>query len=74
LVTKYWMSRRLAHDVRTGILMLNMGGPETLDDVLPFLTRLFTDKDIIPLPAQRFALFVCIDGRPGLVAVIETIV
>ncbi|XP_054162405.1 ferrochelatase, mitochondrial-like [Oppia nitens] len=50
LVNKY--SSRQSHDIRTGILMLNMGGPDTLDEVQPFLTRLFTDKDIIPLPAQ----------------------
>lgn len=37
---------------RTGIFMLNMGGPATLEEVEPFLTRLFTDKDIIPLPIQ----------------------
>lgn len=39
---------------KTGILMLNMGGPSTLEEVEEFLTRLFTDKDIIPLPAQRY--------------------
>lgn len=38
---------------KTGILMLNMGGPETVDDVHDFLLRLFSDKDLIPLPAQR---------------------
>lgn len=30
-----------------------MGGPEKIEDVNDFLTRLFTDKDIIPLPAQK---------------------
>jgi len=39
--------------VNTGILLLNMGGPETTDDVFDFLNRLFSDKDIIPLPAQK---------------------
>lgn len=38
---------------KTGILMLNMGGPETLDEVHDFLSRLFHDKDLIPLPAQN---------------------
>ena len=33
--------------------MLNMGGPETLDDVHSFLRRLFSDKDLIPLPVQE---------------------
>ncbi|CAM9415749.1 unnamed protein product [Lampetra planeri] len=37
---------------RTGILLLNMGGPETTGDVHDFLKRLFLDKDLIPLPAQ----------------------
>lgn len=39
--------------VNTGILLLNMGGPETVDDVYDFLHRLFSDKDLIPLPAQK---------------------
>ncbi|KAM4709017.1 ferrochelatase, mitochondrial isoform 2-T2 [Discoglossus pictus] len=37
---------------KTGILMLNMGGPETLEDVQDFLQRLFLDKDLMSLPAQ----------------------
>ncbi|KAG8456787.1 hypothetical protein GDO86_002536 [Hymenochirus boettgeri] len=39
---------------KTGILMLNMGGPETLNDVHDFLLRLFLDKDLMTLPAQRY--------------------
>jgi len=38
---------------KTGILMLNMGGPETLNDVNGFLTRLFLDKDLMVLPLQN---------------------
>lgn len=37
---------------KTGILMLNMGGPETVADVEGFLTRLFSDKDLMQLPVQ----------------------
>ncbi|XP_003385484.1 PREDICTED: ferrochelatase, mitochondrial-like [Amphimedon queenslandica] len=37
---------------KTGIMMLNLGGPETTEDVHDFLLRLFLDKDLIPLPAQ----------------------
>ncbi|CAF1049307.1 unnamed protein product [Adineta ricciae] len=44
---------RSQNEVNTGILLLNMGGPETIDDVYDFLNRLFSDKDIIPLPAQK---------------------
>lgn len=32
--------------------MLNMGGPEKLDDVHDFLLRLFSDRDLMRLPAQ----------------------
>ncbi len=38
----------------TGIVMMNLGGPKTLDDVNPFLLKLFEDREIIQLPVQRF--------------------
>ncbi|CAE6416692.1 unnamed protein product [Rhizoctonia solani] len=36
------------------IVMMNMGGPVDLDEVHPFLSRLFHDGDLIPLPAQKW--------------------
>jgi ferrochelatase len=39
-------------EVTTGIVMLNLGGPQTLADVGPFLERLFLDRDIIQMPVQ----------------------
>ena len=42
------------HRVKTGIVMLNLGGPATLDDVEPFLLELFADREIIQLPLQRW--------------------
>ncbi len=33
-------------------MMLNLGGPETLEDVRPFLLELFADREIIQLPVQ----------------------
>uniref|UniRef100_H3CP78 Ferrochelatase n=1 Tax=Tetraodon nigroviridis TaxID=99883 RepID=H3CP78_TETNG len=38
---------------KTGILMLNMGGPEKLEDVHDFLLRLFMDTDLMQLPVQN---------------------
>uniref|UniRef100_A0A8C6GJV9 Ferrochelatase n=1 Tax=Mus spicilegus TaxID=10103 RepID=A0A8C6GJV9_MUSSI len=38
---------------KTGILMLNMGGPETLGEVQDFLQRLFLDRDLMTLPIQN---------------------
>ncbi|KFM63547.1 Ferrochelatase, mitochondrial, partial [Stegodyphus mimosarum] len=37
---------------KTGILMMNMGGPGTVEEVEGFLTNLFTDTDIMQLPMQ----------------------
>jgi len=38
----------------TGIVMMNLGGPKSLDEVRPFLLKLFADREIIHLPAQRW--------------------
>jgi ferrochelatase len=35
----------------TGVVLLNMGGPDSLSAVRPFLARLFSDRDLIRLPA-----------------------
>ncbi|EFN54521.1 hypothetical protein CHLNCDRAFT_24443, partial [Chlorella variabilis] len=36
---------------RVGVLLLNLGGPDSLEDVQPFLYNLFADPDIIRLPS-----------------------
>jgi len=38
----------------TGIVLLNLGGPKTLEDVGPFLLELFQDREIIQLPLQKW--------------------
>lgn len=40
--------------VKTGIVMMNLGGPATLDEVEPFLLELFADREIIQLPFQSW--------------------
>lgn len=37
---------------KTAILMLNMGGPQTVDQVENYLVRIMTDTDMIQLPVQ----------------------
>ncbi len=37
---------------RVGVLLLNLGGPERLEDVRPFLYNLFSDPEILRLPIQ----------------------
>ncbi len=41
-------------DEKWAILLLNMGGPQTLDDVDDYLYNIFTDPVIIELPLSRF--------------------
>ncbi|KAM7274600.1 hypothetical protein ACFE04_016466 [Oxalis oulophora] len=43
-------STQLVAQEKVGVLLLNLGGPETLEDVQPFLFNLFADPDIIRLP------------------------
>jgi protoporphyrin/coproporphyrin ferrochelatase len=40
--------------IKTGILMLNLGGPQNLAQVRPFLLNLFADREIIRLPLQSW--------------------
>jgi len=37
-----------------GVLLLNLGGPDSLEAVRPFLFNLFSDRDIIRLPVPPF--------------------
>ena len=39
---------------RVGVLLLNLGGPERIKDVGPFLYNLFSDPEIIRLPVRAF--------------------
>jgi len=44
------MTKQPSSSERIGVLLFNLGGPDTLDDVRPFLFNLFADPDIIRLP------------------------
>ncbi|VDP67450.1 unnamed protein product [Schistosoma curassoni] len=48
----YMYYRQCSQKAKTGIMLLNMGGPETTKEVQNFLTRLFSDKEIIRMPFQ----------------------
>lgn len=52
---------------KVGILLLNLGGPDSLDDVQPFLYNLFADPDILRLPSGLKFL------QPLLAEVISTL-
>jgi len=41
-----------ARTPRTGVLLLNLGGPDSLDAVEPFLVNLFSDPFLIRLPLR----------------------
>ncbi len=36
-----------------GVALLNMGGPATVEEIRPFLTRLFSDSAMLPLLVER---------------------
>jgi protoporphyrin/coproporphyrin ferrochelatase len=38
--------------IETGVLLFNLGGPETLDEVRPFLYNLFSDPEIIRIKSD----------------------
>ena len=38
---------------KTAVILLNLGAPESLDDIKPFLSNLFNDPDIIDLPMGK---------------------
>jgi ferrochelatase len=61
--------RRNGHqDARpTGVVMLNLGGPQTTDDVGPYLERMFLDRELIPLPFQaRLGRFIARRRTPKI--------
>ncbi|XP_045526649.1 ferrochelatase, mitochondrial [Pieris brassicae] len=41
-----------SHKPKTAIIMLNMGGPQSVDQVGDYLHRIMTDRDMIQLPIQ----------------------
>lgn len=54
--------------MKTGILLLNFGGPWTLQDVKPFLYRLFSDPAIlvgIPTPFRQLVAFAISQAKGG---------
>ena len=50
---------------RVGVVLFQLGGPDSLAAVEPFLYNLFCDPDIIDLPFSRF-------GRRALAKLIST--
>ena len=50
---------------KVGVLLLNLGGPERIQDVGPFLYNLFSDPEIIRLPNPALAEFVFRRGLAG---------
>ena len=47
--------RMAAEGPLTGVVLLNMGGPDSLNAVRPFLARLFSDQELNRLPAAPIA-------------------
>ncbi|MDL1893160.1 ferrochelatase [Sphingobacteriales bacterium CHB3] len=57
------------HDKPVGVVLLQLGGPDSLESVEPFLYNLFCDPDIIDLPLaflfrERLAKFISVKRAP----------
>ena len=57
---------------KIGIVLLNLGGPDSLDAVEPFLFNLFSDPDIIDFPLsflfrKRLAKMISTRRSPGVI-------
>ena len=64
---RFGSSNATSHSAKTGVLLLNMGGPEKVEGVYDFLFRLFSDPDLIPLPARsRLAPFIAKRRTPKI--------
>ena len=50
---------------RVGVILFQLGGPDTLESIEPFLFNLFSDPDIIDFPFARI-------GRRPLAKLIST--
>ncbi|KAL9899473.1 ferrochelatase, mitochondrial isoform 1-T1 [Glossina fuscipes fuscipes] len=51
-LTRFSTTTSKQNGVKTAILMLNMGGPQSTDQVPDYLLRIMTDRDMIQLPVQ----------------------
>ena len=63
---------------RTGVVLLNLGGPDSLEAVEPFLFNLFSDPDIIDFPfsflfRKRLAKIISTRRSPGVIKQYEEI-
>ncbi len=41
----------MAAESKTGVVLMNMGGPEDLDGIRPYLSRVLADRNLIRMPA-----------------------
>lgn len=62
---------------KTGVVLLNMGGPEKLEDVRPFLYNIFSDREIIrlgpPLLQKPLAWYIARKRAPKSMATYASI-
>lgn len=60
--------------MKTAVLLLNLGGPDSLQAVEPFLANLFGDRDIFKLPFQKkLAAFIARKRAPKVIKEYELI-
>jgi|SRR5690554_658591 len=59
---------------KTAVVLFNLGGPDSLDSVQPFLENLFNDPDIFRLPFQKtLARYISVKRAPKVIKEYELI-
>ena len=65
------------HNDKTGVILLNMGGPTRLEDVRPFLYNIFSDREIIrlgpPFLQRPIAWYIARKRAPKSIAIYQEI-
>ncbi len=51
----WWYTHDLGEDLKLGVVLFQLGGPDSLEAIEPFLYNLFCDPDIIDFPFARIA-------------------
>lgn len=61
--------------IKTGIVMINMGGPEKIDQVEGYLQRVLTDSDLVQFPfaQKRFGMWIAKRRTPEVIKKYEEI-
>ena len=57
-IWRFYSSQKTGSNVKTAIVMMNMGGPQHVSEVYEYLLKIMTDRNMIQFPFfQEYAFF-----------------